>query len=149
VGGFDNDDVELEEFDGVGGVVIVSGDEWPELVRPYHIAQRADAYEASRVVDKLARNLDIFARFPDVVDGTIVVFTLALEGDASVFRRSLDDVAARLTRGDEAACEATFFAGATLAWPAPWTWCPTGGSGAPHLCENHGQDLCWRWQRAR
>jgi hypothetical protein len=36
--GLNGDDVELEEFDGVGGPVIARGDVRLELVRPDHVA---------------------------------------------------------------------------------------------------------------
>jgi hypothetical protein len=36
--GLDGDDVELEEFDGVGGPVVTRADVWLELVRPDHVA---------------------------------------------------------------------------------------------------------------
>jgi hypothetical protein len=53
--------------------------------------------KAPRVVDRVPRGLDVLASFTDVVDGTVMIFVVALKGDACVFRSVLDDLAARLS----------------------------------------------------
>jgi hypothetical protein len=57
--GLDGDDVELEEFDGVSGLVVTRTDVWLELVRPDHIALLASESKAPGVVDRVPRGLDI------------------------------------------------------------------------------------------
>jgi hypothetical protein len=94
--GLNGDNVELEEFDGVGGPVVTRADVQLELVRPDHIALLASESKAPGVVDRVPGGLDILASLADVVDGAVVVFAAALEGDACVFRSALDDLAARL-----------------------------------------------------
>jgi hypothetical protein len=42
------------------------------------------------------RGLDVLASFADVVDGAVMIFAVALKGDACVFRSALDDLAAGL-----------------------------------------------------
>jgi hypothetical protein len=90
------DDVELEEFDGVGGPVVTRADVRLELVRPDHVALLASESKAPGVVDRVPGGLDVLASFADVVDGVVMIFTIALKGDACVFRSVLDDLAARL-----------------------------------------------------
>jgi hypothetical protein len=46
------------------------------------------------VVDELAGNLDVLVRFADVIDGTVMTFSVALEGDACVFRSVLNNLIA-------------------------------------------------------
>jgi hypothetical protein len=94
--GLDGDDIELEEFDGVGGPVIARGDVWLELVRPDHVVLLASEGKTPGVVDRVAGGPDVLASFADVIDGTVMIFAMALEGDACVFRSALDDLAARL-----------------------------------------------------
>jgi hypothetical protein len=94
--GLDGDDLELEEFDGVGGPVIARGDVWLELVRPDYVALLASEGKTPGVVDRVAEGPDVLASFADVIDGTVMIFAMALEGDACVFRSALDDLAARL-----------------------------------------------------
>jgi hypothetical protein len=94
--GLNGDDVELEEFDGVGGLVVTRADVRLELVRPDHIALLASERKAPRVVDKFPGSLDVLASFADVVDGVVMIFAVALKGDACVFRSALDDLAAGL-----------------------------------------------------
>jgi hypothetical protein len=94
--GLNGDDVELEEFDGVGGPVVTRADVRLELVRPDHIALLASESKAPGVVDRVPRGLDVLASFTDVVDGAVMIFAAALKGDACVFRSALDDLAAGL-----------------------------------------------------
>jgi hypothetical protein len=89
-------DVELEEFDGVGGPVVMRADVRLELVRPDHIALVASESKAPGVVDRFPGGLDVLASFADVVDGAVMIFAMALKGDACVFRSVLDDLAAGL-----------------------------------------------------
>jgi hypothetical protein len=77
--GLDGDDIELEKFDGVGGLVVTRADVRLELVRPDHIALLVSESKA-----------------PGVVDGMVMIFAVALKGDACVFRSALDDLAAGL-----------------------------------------------------
>jgi hypothetical protein len=76
--GLDSDDVELEEFDGVGGPDIARGNVWLELVRPNHVALLASEGETPGVVDWLPGGPDVLASFADVVDGAVMIFTMAL-----------------------------------------------------------------------
>jgi hypothetical protein len=94
--GLNGDDVELEEFDGVGGPIITRADVRLELVRPDHIALLASESKAPRVVDRVPGDLDVLASFTDVVDGVVMIFAAALKGDACVFWSALDDLAAGL-----------------------------------------------------
>jgi hypothetical protein len=91
--GLNGDDVELEELDGVGGPIITRADVWPELVKPDHVALLASESKAPGVVDGFPSELDVLASFADVVDGAVMIFAVALEGDACVFRSTLDDLA--------------------------------------------------------
>jgi hypothetical protein len=90
------DDVELEKLDGVGGAVITRANVWLELVRPDHIALLASKSKTPGVVDRVPGDLDILASLADVVDGVVMIFTAALEGDACVFQSALNDLAAGL-----------------------------------------------------
>jgi hypothetical protein len=83
--GLNGDDVEPKKLDGVGGSVVMCADIRPELGRPKHVALLASEGKAPRVVDRLPGNLDVLASLTDVVDGTVMIFLAALEGDASVF----------------------------------------------------------------
>jgi hypothetical protein len=94
--GLDVDNVELEEFDGVGGPVIACGDVWLELVRPDHVALLASESETPGVVDQLSGGPDVLVSLANVVNGTVMIFTTALEGDACVFQSAMDDLAAGL-----------------------------------------------------
>jgi hypothetical protein len=94
--GLDGDDVELEEFDGVSGPVIARVDIQLELVRPDHIALLASESKAPGVVDRVPRGLDVLASLADVVDGAVMIFAVALKGDACVFWSALDNLAAGL-----------------------------------------------------
>jgi hypothetical protein len=84
--GLDGNDVELEEFDGVGGPDVTRADVRLELVRPDHIALLASESKAPGVVDRVPGGLDVLASFADVVDGAVMIFAAALKGDACVFR---------------------------------------------------------------
>jgi hypothetical protein len=94
--GLDNNDIELEELDGVGGPIVPRADVRLELVRPDHIALLANKSKAPGVVDRVPGSLDVLASFTDVVNGTVMIFVVALKGDACVFRSALDDLAAGL-----------------------------------------------------
>jgi hypothetical protein len=94
--GLDDDDVELEKFDGVGGSIITRADVRPELVGPDHVALLASESKAPRVVDRIPSDLDVLASFADVVNSAVMIFAAALKGDACVFRSALDDLAAGL-----------------------------------------------------
>jgi hypothetical protein len=94
--GLNGDNVELEKFDGVGGSIITRADVRLELVRPDHVALLASESKAPRVVDRVPSDLDVLASFADVVDGAIMIFAVALKGDAFVFQSALDDLAAGL-----------------------------------------------------
>jgi hypothetical protein len=94
--GLDGDDVELEKFDGVCGPVVTRAYVRLELVRLDHVALLASESKAPGVVDRVPRSLDVLASFADVVDGAVMIFTAALQGDACVFRSALDDLATGL-----------------------------------------------------
>jgi hypothetical protein len=94
--GLDGDDVELEEFDGVGGPVVTRADVRLELVRPDDVALLASEGKTPGVVDRVTGGPDILAIFTDVVDGVVMIFAAALEGDVCVFQSVLDDLAAGL-----------------------------------------------------
>jgi hypothetical protein len=95
--GLNGDDVELEELDGVGGPIITRADVRPKLVRLDHVALLASESEAPGVVDELPGDLDVLASFADVVEGAVMIFSVALEGDACVFWSTLDDLAVGLS----------------------------------------------------
>jgi hypothetical protein len=92
-----NDDVELDELDGVGGPIVTRADVRPKLVRPDHTALLASESEAPGVVDKLPRNLDVLARIANVVDGAVMIFSVTPKGDANIFQSALDDLSAWLS----------------------------------------------------
>jgi hypothetical protein len=94
--GLNGDDVELEKLDGVGGAVITRADIRLELVRTDHIVLLATKCKTPEVVDRVPGDLDVLASLADVVDGAVMIFAAALEGDACVFRSALDDLAAGL-----------------------------------------------------
>jgi hypothetical protein len=94
--GLDGDDVELDEFDGVGGPVVTRAEVRLELVRPDHIALLASESKAHGVVDRVPGGLDVLASFADVVDGAVMIFVAALKGDTCVFPSALDNLAAGL-----------------------------------------------------
>jgi hypothetical protein len=94
--GLDGDDVELEEFDGVCGPVIMRTDVRLELVRPDHIALLASESKAPEVVDRVPEGPDVLASLADVADGAVMIFAAALKGDACVFQSALDDLTAGL-----------------------------------------------------
>jgi hypothetical protein len=83
--GLNGDDVELEELDRVGSPIITRADIRSKLAMPNYIALLASESRAPRVVDGLVGDLNILASFTDVVDGAVIIFTMALEGDACVF----------------------------------------------------------------
>jgi hypothetical protein len=95
-GCLNSDDVELQGFDVVEGVVIACADVWPELVRLDHIVLLTVKREAPWVVYEFAWDLDVLAHLSNVVDGTVMVFSTMFERDAGVFRSTLDNVAAWL-----------------------------------------------------
>jgi hypothetical protein len=92
----DGDDVELEELDGVCGPIVMRADVRLEFVRLDHIVLLVSESKAPRVVDRVPGGLDVLASFADVVDGTVMIFTAALKGDACVFQSALDNLAAGL-----------------------------------------------------
>jgi hypothetical protein len=94
--GLDGDDVELEELDGVGGPVVTCADVWLELVRPDDVALLASESKTPGVVDRVTGGPDVLASFADIVDGAVMIFAAALEGDVCVFRSTLDDLLAGL-----------------------------------------------------
>jgi hypothetical protein len=94
--GLNGDDVELEELDGVSSPIIPRADVRLELVRPDHIALLASKSKAPGVVDWVPWGLDVLASFTDVIDGAVMIFAAALQGDACVFRSALDDLTAWL-----------------------------------------------------
>jgi hypothetical protein len=94
--GLNGDDVELEEFDGVGGPVVTCADVQLELVRPDHVALLASESTAPGVLDRVPGGLDVLASFADVVDGAVMIFAAAFKGDVCVFQSVLDDLAAGL-----------------------------------------------------
>jgi hypothetical protein len=94
--GLNGDDVELEEFDGVGGPIITRADVRLELVRPDHIVLLASESKALGVVDRVPGGLDVLASFTDVVNGAVMIFAVALKGDACIFQSTLDDLVAGL-----------------------------------------------------
>jgi hypothetical protein len=94
--GLDNDDVELEELDGVGRSVIASTYVRPELVRLDHVALLMSERKAPRVVDELAGDLDVLTSLTDVINGTVVILLVVLKTDVCVFWSALYDVAAWL-----------------------------------------------------
>jgi hypothetical protein len=94
--GLNGDDVELEKLDGVGGAIIMRADVRLELVRPDHIALLASKSKTPGVVDRIPGDLDVLASLADVIDGTVMIFTAALEGDACIFWSALDDLATGL-----------------------------------------------------
>jgi hypothetical protein len=94
--GLDGDDVELEEFDGIGGPVVARADVQLELVRPEHVALLASERKTPGVVDGVSGGPDVLASLADVVDGAVMIFMMALEGDACVFWSAMDDLAAGL-----------------------------------------------------
>jgi hypothetical protein len=94
--GLDGDDVELEEFDRVGGPVVTRADVRLKLVRPDHIALLVSESKAPGVVDRVPGGLDVLASLADVVDGTVMIFAATLKGDTCVFRSALDDLATGL-----------------------------------------------------
>jgi hypothetical protein len=57
----------------------------------------ASESEAPRVVDELPGNLDVLASIADVIEGAVIIFSVALEGDTCVVRSALDDLAAGLS----------------------------------------------------
>jgi hypothetical protein len=83
--GLDGDDIELEEFNGVGGPVVMRANVRLELVRPDHIALLASESKAPGIVDRVPGGLDVLASFADVIDGTVMIFAAALKGDTCVF----------------------------------------------------------------
>jgi hypothetical protein len=95
--GLNGDDVELEELDGFGGPIITRANVRPEFVGLDHVALLASKSEAPGVIDKLPGDLDVLASFADVVEGAVMIFSAALEGDACVFWRALGDLVARLS----------------------------------------------------
>jgi hypothetical protein len=94
--GLNSDDVELEKLDGVGGAVITRADIRLELVRLDHIALLASRSKTPGIVDKVPGDLDVLASLADVVDGAVMIFAAALEGDACVFWSALDNLTAGL-----------------------------------------------------
>jgi hypothetical protein len=83
--GLNDDDVELEKLDEIGGSIITRADVRPELVRPDHVALLASESKAPGVVDRIPGDLDVLASFADVVNGAVMVFAATLKGDACVF----------------------------------------------------------------
>jgi hypothetical protein len=95
--GLNSDDVELEELDRVGNPIITRANVWPKFIGPDHVALLANEGEAPEVVDELPRNLDVLASIADVVEGAVIIFSVALEGDVCVFQSALYDLIAGLS----------------------------------------------------
>jgi hypothetical protein len=95
--GLEGDDVELEEFDGVGRSAIMRTNARPELVRLDYVALLVSESEAPKVLDELAGDLDVLARLADVINGAVMIFSAALKRDACIFRSALDNLTAWLT----------------------------------------------------
>jgi hypothetical protein len=94
--GLNGDDIELEKLDGVGGSIITRANVRPKLVRPDHVALLVRESKAPGVVDGIPGGLYVLASFVDVVDGAVVIFVAALEGDTCDFYSALDNLAAGL-----------------------------------------------------
>jgi hypothetical protein len=75
--GLDGDDIELEEFDGVGGPVVTRADVWLELVRPDHVVLLTSESKTPGVVDRVIGGPDVLASFADVIDGAVMIFVAA------------------------------------------------------------------------
>jgi hypothetical protein len=82
---------------GLIAIPLSSADFWPKLVGPDYVAVLMSECEAPRVVDEVAGDLDVLTRLTDILDGTVMILSVALEGDMCVFQSVLDDVAAWLT----------------------------------------------------
>jgi hypothetical protein len=54
----------------------------------------ASESETPGVVDRVSGGPDVLASLADVVDGAVMIFTMALEGDARVLQSAMDDLAA-------------------------------------------------------
>jgi hypothetical protein len=110
--GLNDDDVELEELDGVGGSSEskTCANVRPKLVGPDHVALLASESKTLGVVDGLPGDLDVLSSFADVIDGAVMIFAAALEGDVCVFRSALDDWQLGSLRGEDVARETTFLA---------------------------------------
>jgi hypothetical protein len=89
--GLDGDDVELEELNGVAGPIVRRADVWPKFVKLDHIALLASESEAPWVVDELPGNVDALARLANLINGAVMIFSAAHEGDACIFQSALDD----------------------------------------------------------
>jgi hypothetical protein len=83
--GLENNDVELEELDGVGRSVVASAYVRPELFRLDHVVLLMSERKAPRVVDELAGDLDVLTSLTDVINGMVVILLVALETDMCVF----------------------------------------------------------------
>jgi hypothetical protein len=95
-------------LDGVGGPIITRTDVRPELVGPDYVALLASESKTPGVVDGLPDDLDVLASFADVVDGAVMIFATALEGDAFGARWMIWQLGS--PRGEDAARETTFLA---------------------------------------
>jgi hypothetical protein len=122
--GLDGDDVELEELDGVCGPIVTRADVRLELVRPDHVALLASESKAPGVVDRVPEGLDVLASFTDVVNGTVMIFAVALKGDACVFWSTLDDLAAGLPARRRCGAGSHFFGLGGLPISGAWGAAP-------------------------
>jgi hypothetical protein len=107
----------------------------PKLVRPDHVALMTSKSEERGVGDELPSKLDVLASIADVVEGAVMIFSAALEGDACVFWSALDDLAAGLSARQR--CHAGNYllglsgftiSGARGAMPRCWIWLPRNPS---------------------
>jgi hypothetical protein len=95
--GLNSDDVELEELDGVVGPIITRADVRPEFFKPDHVMLLASESKTPGVVDEFPGDLDVLASFANVVEGTVMIFSVVLKGDMCVFWSALDDLPAGLS----------------------------------------------------
>jgi hypothetical protein len=80
----------------------------------------ASKREVPRVVDELPGNLDVLARVTDVMDGAVMIFSAALEGDACVFWTALDDLAAGLSMRQRCRTGSRHLYWSSFAVPSAW-----------------------------
>jgi hypothetical protein len=127
----DGDDLELKEFDRIRGPVVARADVRLELVRPDDVALLASEGKTPGVVDCDSGGPDVLASFTDVIDGAVMIFAAALEGEraSSGARWTIWQLGS--PRGEDAARETTFLALLAIPSLAPGARCPAAGSGFP------------------
>jgi hypothetical protein len=143
------DDIELEKLDGVGGSIITRTDVRPELVGPDHVALLASESKTPGVIDRIPGDLDILASFADVIDGAVMIFAAALEGDACVFWSVLDDLAAGLPARRRCGARNHLLGPSSLPIPDAWgavprhrIWLPRAlGSSQGRVFVGNGDEL--------